>query len=795
MVSAAARGRALLLVVLLVGSAGSAAAQLPSIRAVDVVAGLSSPVAFVQDPTDSHTQFVVQQGGRILALRSGVVDPIDFLNISSLVLFSGERGLLGLAFAPDYATSGRFFVNYVNTGGNTVIARYKRSTVNPLVADPATHFELLWPGGNRFIAQPFPNHKGGNLMFGPDGYLYIGLGDGGSGDDPLNNAQNPNSLLGKMLRIDINVPDFDTIGYQIPPDNPFVDNIPIPALDEIWAFGLRNPWRFSFDDPARGGNGALIIADVGQNHYEEIDYEPAGQGGRNYGWSTYESVHLNPAVQVTPAYTPVTNPIFEYDHSVGSSITGGFVYRGGALGAAFDGRYFFADLTGRVWSVGVSTGGTGEGNFFDLVEHTAALGGGSNLGLISSFGVDAAGELYILSYSRNRIFKIAGPCTFSVSPTSSTFGPAGGSGAIAVTTQPGCSWTGASLNGFVHVTSGTPGSGSGALNYSVFPSTGAPNATTPDRSGTIAVAGQTVSVSQTGCSFSVGAVAAAFGASAASSQVGIAAPAACPWNVTGLPAWISTRSGGSGAGSGSWTFDVQQNGTLMPRNATMQVAGNSFFVNQLASTVKTATAGTGASFSLANGSAQQWTSIEAVAGRSYCASVAPASTADSAATPTLHAYRSSGVSLGVSTGGFGARPEVCYIAPAGETELFQVTQAEVSLRAHRLRIIETTLWANWWFTGGDYSSFTLVRNTSRRVVNVTMTWRTEAGAVAGSASLSLQPGGVAFRDAAATTGGALSGSVEIAHDGEPNAIVGSQTTLSGAGGISFDSPLKGRTPH
>jgi glucose/arabinose dehydrogenase len=796
--SAAARRRTPLLIGLLIGFAETAMAQLPQLRAVTTITGLSSPVAFIQDPTSPNTQFVVQQGGRIRALRNGVLDPTDFLNITSLVLFNGERGLLGLAFAPDYATSGRFFLNYVNTSGSTVIARYKRSTVNPLIADPATHFELLWPGGNRFIAQPYPNHKGGNLAFGPDGYLYIGLGDGGSGDDPENRAQNPDSLLGKMLRIDVNGPDNNTVGDQIPPDNPFVDNVPIAALDEIWAFGLRNPWRYSFDDPARGGNGALIIADVGQNHYEEINYEPAGQGGRNYGWSKYEGAHLNPnpvPAAITPAYTPVTNPIHEYDHSVGASITGGFVYRGGALGAAFNGRYFFADLTGRVWSVGVSVGGTGEGNFFNVVEHTAELGGGGNLGLISSFGVDAAGELYILSYSRNLIFKIAGPCTFSINPTSGPFAAAGGGGSIAVTTQAGCSWTANSLNGFVNVTSGTPGSGSGTLNYSVFPNTGAANATTSTRNGLIAVAGQTVSVTQTGCTFGIDAVAAAFGAPGGPDQVGIDAPAACQWNVTGLPAWISTSSGGSGTGAGTWAFDVQQNGTLMPRNATVQVAGSGFFVNQLSLTVKATTAGTAASFNLADGTAQQWTSIEAIGGRSYCASVAPGSTASAAATPTLRAYRSSGVSLGVSTGGFGARAQVCDMAPASETELFQVTQAEGSARVHRLRVTETTLWANWWFTGGDYSSFTLVRNTSSTALNVTITWRTEAGAVAGTSSFTLQPGGVEYRDARATTSGALSGSVEVAHDGEPDAIVGSQTTLSAAGGLSFDSLLKRRTAN
>src|SRR6185503_1303338 len=173
------------------------------------------------------------QGGLIRTIQNGIVLPAPFLDVRAVIAAGGERGLLGMAFSPNLS-SGRVFVNFTNTSGDTVVARFRRSTANPLVADPASRFDLQWPGGARFISQPFANHNGGHLAFGPDGYLYIGLGDGGSGNDPSNNAQNPNSLLGKMLRIDVNVPDGDAAGYRVPPDNPFLDGVPIAALGEIW---------------------------------------------------------------------------------------------------------------------------------------------------------------------------------------------------------------------------------------------------------------------------------------------------------------------------------------------------------------------------------------------------------------------------------------------------------------------------------------------------------------------------------------------------------------------------------
>ena len=380
------------------------------IRVEVFASGFQSPVALVQDPTDSGVFFVVEQAGRIRTIRNRNIESADFFDVRPIVSSGGERGLLGLAFAPDYASSGRFFVNFTDRNGDTVVARFRRSG-NPLVADPASRFDLRWGSAREpVIRQPFSNHNGGHLAFGPDGYLYIGLGDGGSANDPQNRAQNPNVLLGKMLRIDVNVPDSHPAGYAIPPDNPFLGGQPVAALPEVWSIGLRNPWRYSFDDPARGGSGALIIADVGQDEWEEVNYEPRNRGARNYGWRNREGAHPNVG-STAPAYQPLVDPIHEYSHSQGQSITGGFTYRGRLLGSTFVGRYFFADFsTGRVWSLALNVNASsGEATVAQVTEHTASLGGASQLGRVSSFGIDMDGELYIVSHDQGRILKLIAP--------------------------------------------------------------------------------------------------------------------------------------------------------------------------------------------------------------------------------------------------------------------------------------------------------------------------------------------------------------------------------------------------
>jgi glucose/arabinose dehydrogenase len=375
------------------------------LRASPLVTGLQSPVAFVQDPTDRTIFFAVEQGGRIRVARGGVIEQ-DFLDLRSAVLAGGERGLLGLALAPDFATTGRFFVNFTDLNGNTVVARFRRMT--PLAADPSSRFDLRW-GSERapVIVQPYSNHNGGHLAFGPDGYLYVGLGDGGSANDPEHRAQNPGSLLGKFLRIDVNVPDTHPTGYVVPPDNPFVAGVPAAVRPEIWSFGVRNPWRYSFDDPALGGTGALVIADVGQGSWEEIDFEPARRGGRNYGWRNREGAHPN-VETLPPAYGPLIDPMFEYGRTAGQSVTGGYVYRGRSL-AGYRGRYLFADyVSSRVWSLAITIDpATGEGRASDLRDHTDELGGTSRIGHVSAFGVDGNGELYLVSHSLGTIWALA----------------------------------------------------------------------------------------------------------------------------------------------------------------------------------------------------------------------------------------------------------------------------------------------------------------------------------------------------------------------------------------------------
>jgi glucose/arabinose dehydrogenase len=377
------------------------------VRSVVYVTGLQSPVAFVQDPGDRTVFFALEQAGRIRVVRNRVVEQ-DFLDLRSVVSSGGERGLLGMALAPDFAQSGRFFVNFTNANGDTVIARFRRQT--PVSADPSSRFDLKWaPNAAAVIPQPFANHNGGQLAFGPDGYLYIGLGDGGSGNDPQHLAQAPSSFLGKMLRINVNVPDTHPSGYVVPADNPFVGGSPVQTRPEIWSFGLRNPWRFSFDSLALGGTGALVIGDVGQNAWEEIDYEPRGRGGRNYGWRNREGAHPN-VQNLAPAYQPLVDPVHEYGRDQGQSVTGGYVYRGRSLGDRYRGRYFFGDfVSGRVWSVALTiNSSTGDASVSDRIDHTAELGGVAVTGNISSFGVDGDGELYVVSYSRGAVLLLMG---------------------------------------------------------------------------------------------------------------------------------------------------------------------------------------------------------------------------------------------------------------------------------------------------------------------------------------------------------------------------------------------------
>jgi glucose/arabinose dehydrogenase len=416
------------------------------LRAQEITsATFDAPVAVVPVPDVPGALVVVQQGGLARIAQDGQILSTPFLDLRQVVTRGplGERGLLGLAFDPHDPT--RVFVNFTNrTGnGNTVVARFRRASA--LAVDQATRFDLMWPDGQRFIEQPYANHKGGHLSFGPDGFLYIGLGDGGSGNDPEHRAQDPSALLGKMLRIDVNVPDSDPVGYVVPSSNPFVDGSPIPALHEIWAFGYRNPWRYSFDDFGPGATGALIVGDVGQGAREEIDYEPAGGGGRNYGWRHREGFIPSPGVPLSPsaAYQPLQPPLFEYERSTGQAVTGGMVYRGSALAPVYRGRYFFGDSSsGRIFSLELSIDAAGEASVVSTLEHTTELGTPES---VVSFGRDLSGELYFVSLT-GRVYKIvpdpsqappgapATPVNLRVSVTGSTaslsWQPGAGGGAL-----------------------------------------------------------------------------------------------------------------------------------------------------------------------------------------------------------------------------------------------------------------------------------------------------------------------------------------------------------------------------
>ncbi|HUI88567.1 MAG TPA: PQQ-dependent sugar dehydrogenase [Anaerolineales bacterium] len=341
---------------------------------IPVISGMASPVD-IQFPDDgSGRMFIIEQDGRIRIVENGqMLDP-PFLDIISKVGSQGnEQGLLGLAFHPNFKQNPYFYVNYIDLNGNTVIARF---TANGNIVDPSSEKDLL------HIQQPFPNHNGGQTAFGPDGYLYLGLGDGGSEGDPSRNGQNTNVLLGKILRIDVDHGD----PYAIPSDNPFAEGG--GGKPEIWEYGLRNPWRFSFDLPS----DSLYIGDVGQDTWEEVDVVPANAGGLNFGWSYYEGMH--PYAGHPPATGNFTFPVTEYSHAVGGcAIIGGHVYRGTL--PEWQGIYFYGDeCSGFIWGLIHTNNGWRS----QLLFRTEAN--------ITTFGEDPSGEIYFAD-RRGTIYRLS----------------------------------------------------------------------------------------------------------------------------------------------------------------------------------------------------------------------------------------------------------------------------------------------------------------------------------------------------------------------------------------------------
>lgn len=348
--------------------------QLPAaISLTSVAGGLVQPVSITHAGDGTNRLFIVEQQGRVRIVRNGVLSPTPFLDITGQVTSGGEQGLLGLAFPPGFAARGSFYVNYTDTTGvgNTVIARFPLSA-DPDRADPSGESRLLT------ITQPFTNHNGGQLAFGPDGHLYIASGDGGSGGDPLGNGQNTASLLGKILRIDVLS---GTAPYAIPAGNPFGN--------EVWSYGLRNPWRFSFDRLT----GDIYVADVGQNEVEEVNFVAAGSGaGVNYGWNIMEGdqCFADPAC----SSAGLTLPVAQYLHVDGNcAVTGGYVYRGS--NPALRGVYFYGDFcSGRIW--GLVRNGTSWENRV-LLDTTLS---------ISAFGEDESGELYLVDHTGGELYRI-----------------------------------------------------------------------------------------------------------------------------------------------------------------------------------------------------------------------------------------------------------------------------------------------------------------------------------------------------------------------------------------------------
>jgi glucose/arabinose dehydrogenase len=365
-----------------------------------VADALQQPVAIAHAGDGSGRLFIVEQGGVIKICDGSHVLPAPFLDITAIVKSSGnEQGLLGLAFHPNYAANGYFYVNYTGksgVAGDTVVARYRRSTDNPNLADPAATVLLT-------IAQPEANHNGGQLQFGPDGYLYIGTGDGGGAGDQhgtIGNAQSLNTLLGKILRIDVNNTNTgDGLPYDIPPDNPFANDNNPSTRAEIWAYGLRNPWRFTFDRQTHD----LFIGDVGQGSREEVDFQPAGSnGGENYGWRCREGDQPFNMLTSNCSGATFTSPILVYNTPSNpcGAITGGYRYRGSTF-PQINGVYFYADYcTGRIW--GAVQNGTGWATT-QLLDTDAS---------ISTFGEDQNGELYVADRAGGQIYRIVGTDQF-----------------------------------------------------------------------------------------------------------------------------------------------------------------------------------------------------------------------------------------------------------------------------------------------------------------------------------------------------------------------------------------------
>ncbi|HKP86315.1 MAG TPA: PQQ-dependent sugar dehydrogenase [Blastocatellia bacterium] len=522
-----------------------------------VLSGLSNTVYVTNSHDGTNRLFVIEKIGRIRVAQPGASTTTVFLDIVARVLSSGnEQGLLGLAFHPQYSINGRFFVYYTRPGdGAIVIAEYRVSPSDPNAGDPNSEIVIL--------TIPHPtntNHNGGTIEFGPDGFLYAGPGDGGSANDPPNNAQNINALLGKILRIDIDHPN-GAVPYSSPPTNPFFGST--PGADEIYAYGMRNPYRFSFDR----GTGQLWVGDVGQGAREEIDTVTLGG---NYGWRVMEGMICNPNFgggTCTPPQGSIL-PVFDYSHAGGRcSITGGFVYRG-ARSAVPTGAYVYADYcTGEMWQL---------------------LSGANSLLLdtslnITSFGEDEAGEVYVVGQSGgvNRLTTSPSPpaCSYSVSPTSRFFSATGGEAMLTLATAGDCGWLAAATVDWITITQAR-GVGGNTINFAVRE-----NFTGNPRTGLIRVGGQSVTIVQDGsatpdCVFTLNPRFRNFNAGGGTGSINVIVEDRCAWSATPSTSWITITSGSVGTGNGAVNYSVAANTTGVSRKGTITIGDKVFNIKQ-----------------------------------------------------------------------------------------------------------------------------------------------------------------------------------------------------------------------
>ena len=512
-----------------------------------ISSGLSSPTFVTNAGDGTNRLFITEQPGVIRVLKPGGSVATVFLDIRARVASGGERGLLGLAFHPRYASNGRFFVYYTRLDGTIVVAEY-RVSANANVAN-ATGTALLR------IAHPVnANHNGGMLAFGPDGYLYIGVGDGGSENDPPNNAQNVNVLLGKILRIDVDHPDPGTLApYSSPHDNPFVGR----GRPEIFSIGWRNPWRFNFDRSTH----QQWVADVGQGAREEVD-TPIVKGG-NYGWRVFEGSRCtgnDPALCDPANYI---GPVFDYMHSGGRcSIIGGSVYRG-SQNTLPQGTYVFGDFC------------SGEIFMWDGAAQSILLAAGIN---ISSFGEDEQGELYVVDLG-GALSKITtgGPaCAYDIAPTSNSLGAAGGAGNVAVSATEGCIWSAASNASWIQAAASGNGEGDVAYSVDANPSFA--------RTGTVTIAGRMFTVNQQGaapCAYVVSPTRVKFSQFTRNGTATVTAGEGCGWSAVSNDPWITVVNGGNGTGNGAVAYSI----AALPRgvtqrSGTLTVAGKTVTVTQ-----------------------------------------------------------------------------------------------------------------------------------------------------------------------------------------------------------------------